>query len=220
MKTLPFFLLTLALMPISVWSKTSSQNKFAEHKHNINLSIGYGVPSILRLYLKQNTNRQELMVSGYGPLMAKLDYMISNRFSVGVNASYSYTQLAWMDDGYDPAIHGNRPYEYGIRASELSGTIRGNYHYLRRSKFDAYAGFGFGYGRVSLSTYTLAPMNQFYVRYNFPRPYSGEITTGLRYFPISRVGIYTEIGIGKSWLLFNHFIPEALIQMGVTVKFL
>ena len=201
-------------------NKDSNGNDICSHQGNFSISLGYGFPSIIRTYLKQKTNRDQLGVHGAGPYLLKADYKIRNKWSIGFSAAYNKTRLSWMDDGYDPAILGNRPYEYGIKASEISATLRGNYHYLLKKKIDAYTGFGFGYSKVSLQTYTLAPYNQFAVRYDFPRPYTFELTTGMRYYFTKNIGLYTELGIGKAWLLFNkYFVPEAVIQGGVNIKF-
>jgi opacity protein-like surface antigen len=189
------------------------------HKGNFIISHGYGFPSIIRVYLKNKTDQNQLSVKGKGPFLLKVEYMISNKLSVGVNAAYNSTQLSWMDDGYDPAILGNRPYEYGIKATEFSGTIRGNYHFKITKKFDWYAGIGFGYAKIKLQTYTLAPYNQFSVRYSFPRPYTFDITAGSRFFLTKHIGMFAEVGVGKAWLLFNkYFVPEAVIQGGFIIK--
>ncbi|MBK8144979.1 MAG: hypothetical protein IPK62_08255 [Bacteroidetes bacterium] len=53
----------------------------------------------------------------------------------------------------------------------------------------------------------------------FPPPLSLECTWGIKYFPIKKVGVFAELGLGKSFLLFNkYFIPEALAQGGITIK--
>jgi len=189
------------------------------HKGNIVVSAGYGFPSIIRVYLKNKTDRNQLSVKGQGPFLLKVEYLISNKISVGINAAYNRTQLSWMDGGYDPAIHGNRPYEYGIKATEFSSTIRGNYHFKSTEKFDWYAGIGLGYAKIKLQTYTLAPYNQFSVRYSFPRPYTFDLTAGSRFAATRHIGLFAELGIGKAWLLFNkYFVPEAVIQGGVIIR--
>jgi len=190
------------------------------YKGNMTISAAYGFPSIIRGFLKLKTTRSEYKIYGVGPLMFKFDYMIGNKWSIGLNGAYNFSRISWMDDGYDTTIHGNRPYEYGIEAEEISATVRGNYHFKRTSKLDAYAGIGMGYGRLSLGTYTEAPLNQFSVGYSLPKPLSFEGTVGCRYYVLKNIGIYGEFGLGKSWLLFKkYFLPEAIIQAGLNIKF-
>jgi hypothetical protein len=190
------------------------------HKGNLIVTTGYGLPSILRAYLKYKTTRDEIQVFGSGPYILKAEYMLSNKFGISLNGSYSQSRVTWYDVGYDTIQNIYRDFEFGIKAYEVSGTIRGNYHYFTNKHFDAYAGLGMGYGYIHMESYTLAHTTRFSILYDFPRPLSLEATAGLRYFPVKNFGIYTEIGLGKSWILFKkYFIPEALIQAGFVFKF-
>lgn len=195
------------------------KNDAAVRKGNIILTAGYGIPSILRAYLKYETTRDQIIVYGSGPYIIKGEYMISDHFGIGLNGSYSRSKVTWMDVGYDTIQQKYRDFEFGIKAYEISGTLRGNYHFLKRKHFDSYAGLAVGYGFIRMWSYTLAHTTKFSIEYDFPRPLSLECTWGFRYFPTKNLGIYTEAGIGKSWILFEkYFIPEALIQAGICLK--
>lgn len=188
-------------------------------KNHVTISVGYGAPSILRAFLKYNNTRSEYTVKGWGPYMFKIDWMFHRRWSVGINGSYNFSRLSWMDDGWDTVIHAKRLYEYGIEAEELAATLRVNYHFLIRKTIDLYAGVGAGYGKFALGTYTEAPVNQFSVAYEFPKPLSLEATLGGRYYITKWLGLYAEVGLGKSWILFRKkFLPESLIQAGINIK--
>lgn len=196
-----------------------SLNGPAARKGDILVTAGYGTPSIIRLFLKLKIGREDKGVAGYGPIIFKTEYMITNRIGVGLNAGYNYSRVYWMDDGYDPAIKGNRPYEYGVKASELSASLRCNYHFKFFKRIDTYAGIGAGYGLLNFKYYTLAPLNKFDYGIDFPRPYKIEMTCGARYHLARRVGFYTEIGLGNMWFLLNsYFVPESLIQSGISVR--
>ncbi len=190
------------------------------HKGNVIITTGYGAPSIIRAYLKYKTTRDEVQVYGSGPYILKAEYMLSNKFGISLNGSYSQSRITWFDVGYDTIKNIYRDFEFGIKAYEVSGTLRGNYHYFTNKHLDAYAGLGMGYGYIHMQSYTLAHTTKFSILYDFPRPLSLEATAGLRYFPIKNIGIYTELGLGKSWILFKkYFLPEALVQAGVVFKF-
>jgi opacity protein-like surface antigen len=214
-------LLTISYL-LFITCPTIAQEKppLAIQKGQFTISAGYGAPSIIRSFLKINNKNKQYEIMGYGPSMLKTDYMLTNKWSVGLNFSYSFSRLSWMDYGWDSTIKASRPYEYGVEAEEFSLLIRSNYHFYNKKKIDAYVGAGFGLGRIYLGTYTLAPQNQFSVGYSIPRPISFESTVGMRYYFTKHIGIYTEVGLGKSWLLFNkYFIPESIIQGGINVKF-
>lgn len=188
-------------------------------KGNIMITAGYGIPSIIRAYLKYKTTRDQIQVSGVGPFILKGEYMINKHFGIGLNGSFSWSKVSWYDTGYDTIQLKYRPFEFGIKAYEVSGTLRSNYHFWRRAKIDSYAGLAIGYGLIHMWSYTMAHTTRFSIEYDVPKPLSLECTWGMRYFPIKHLGIYTEVGLGKSWLLFRrYFLPEALIQTGVVLK--
>jgi len=190
------------------------------NKNDAVVTVGYGAPSIIRAFLKYKTTQEQIRVSGAGPFIFKSELMLTPRFGISLNATFSQSKVAWDGDGFDTIKQGYRPFEFGIRAVEFSGLVRGNYHFIRTSKFDAYGGLGFGYGFINMRAYTMAHTTTFSFKYALPNPLSLEATAGVRYFPLKNLGVYSEVGIGKSWILFEkYFIPEALIQSGIVFKF-
>ena len=219
MRKLIFAAFLLLHGTLGIASPTNEPGDLCIQKNHVTISAGYGAPSILRAFLKYNNTRSEYTVKGWGPYMFKIDWMFHRRWSIGINGSYSFSRLSWMDDGWDTVIHAKRLYEYGIEAEELAATLRVNYHFLIRKKIDLYAGLGAGYGKFALGTYTEAPVNQFSVAYEFPKPLSLEATLGGRYYITKWLGLYAELGLGKSWILFRKkFLPESLIQAGINIK--
>lgn len=183
------------------------------------ISMGYGAPSILRKFLTINTKKTEFNIRGSGPYILKAEYVFHKNISIGFNATYNYSNVNWLEDGALPQ-GGWTKYEYGVNVNEISVNIRANYHYWNRKKWDGYVGLGGGYGYIDAATYTKAPRVTFNSYYRFPNPISLECTAGLRYFIIKNVGLYTELGLGKSWILYEkYFIPEALIQSGICIRF-
>ncbi|MBP6624751.1 MAG: hypothetical protein KA198_06245 [Chitinophagaceae bacterium] len=211
--------LLLVLSQTSFSQSSDRDREVSIHKGNVAFTLGYGAPSIIRSFLKYKTTRDQINVYGFGPVIFKGEYMLSDRIGIGFNTSYSRSKITWMDTGYDTVKQIYRKFEFGIKAFELSGTVRGNYHFWKRKRIDSYAGLGVGYGMIRMWSYTLAHTTQFSIKYDIPRPLSLECTWGFRYFATKNLGVYTEVGIGKSWILYNkYFIPEALIQAGITLK--
>mgnify|MGYP001627311218 CR=1 FL=1 len=235
----------LALAVLVTFTTNAQKYKNTESSavdaNNLVFSAGYGAPSIIRSYLKirniinsdSTVTRREVLkayftgrtygndmfVKGYGPIIFKAEYMLSKRWGVNINGAYSRSQVAWMEDGWDTIEVRYRKFEAGIIGKELSGMLRVNYHYLKRAKVDMYAGLGYGRGLIRLQSYTKAHTSMFNIRYDIPRPISLEATTGIRYFPHRNIGIYSEFGVGKSWIIFRRFfLPEAILQGGVVVK--
>lgn len=216
MKSLMLVLLVCLLANYPCLAKNKD---YSPPKRDLTFSVGYGAPSLIRTFLKKNSNHNDYKIIGYGPYMFKADFRFYKRFSAGFNLTYSFSRLSWMDFGYDSAIHDKRLYEYGIEMEEISALFRVNYHFKQTKKIDAYAGAGFGTGRIALGTYTEAPLNEFAVGFSVPRPLALEVTAGMRYFVTRRIGVYTELGLGKSWILLKkYFIPESVIQAGLSVR--
>jgi opacity protein-like surface antigen len=211
-------ILGILLLMLSAQTQALPPSTATSYKNT--LSAGYGFPSIVRMYLRVTNSRSQYEIMGYGPYMFKYERKINPRWGIGINASYSFSRLSFMADGFDTATKKIRLYEYGIELEEISVLLRGNYHFLQKEKIDAYVGAGVGYGRVTLGTYSLAPVNDFSVFLAIPRPLSFEATVGMRYYPTKRFGLFGEFGLGKSWLLLKrYFIPEAVIQGGVCYRF-
>lgn len=213
-------LLIVLLCSVALGIEGREKINLAENnKNSVVLSVGYGAPSIIRTFLKKNNNHQDYKIMGYGPYMFKGEYFINSQWTVGFNFTYSFSRLSWMGEGYDTVKHDMGIFEYGIEMEDYSLLLRSNYHFSPKKRFDKYVGFGIGYGRIAFGTYTEAPVNQFSVGIVLPRPLSIEATFGLRYAVTRRFGIYSEIGLGKSWILFNkYFIPESLIQAGMYLR--
>ncbi|MBK7586867.1 MAG: hypothetical protein IPI22_00250 [Bacteroidetes bacterium] len=215
------FLFSQYFMGFSQKRIPKSEREYAVKKHQFMFTVGYGAPSFVRAYLKYKKTDAgyDYKVSGVGPLIAKTEFMISNKFGVGINASFSQSKISWLADDYDTVQQAYRKFEFGIKAYEISGTVRGNYHFWKRKNIDSYAGLGIGYGLIHMWSYTFAHTTRFGIVYDFPPPISLECTWGIKYFPLKNLGIFTELGLGKSFILFNkYFIPEALVQAGLTLK--
>lgn len=209
------FLLFLLIAGLSAYS----QSKRSINKGSFTISAGYGAPSVLRTYLKARTNRDEYRILGSGPFMLKAEYMLTRRWSIGLTGSYSYSKIYWMMDSWDTVSKSYKPFEFGIEARELAASLRSNYHFFVTPKWDLYGGLGFGIGRFSLNTYTTSPTNQFFTNFDIPEPYSMEATIGGRYFLHKNLAVYSELGVGKAWLIFkSKIIPDALFQAGITLK--
>lgn len=212
-------LLILVLLLQTIGLRGYTQDKRCIKKRNIAISVGYGAPSVLRTYLKARTNRDEYTIVGSGPFMLKAEYMLTPRWSLGLTGSYSYSKIFWMMDSWDTVSKSYKPYEFGIEAREIAASLRSNYHFFVNKNWDLYGGLGFGVGRFSLRTYTTSPTNQFFTSFDIPEPYSMEATVGGRYFLHKNLAIYSELGVGKAWLIFkSKIIPDALFQAGITLK--
>jgi hypothetical protein len=186
----------------------------------ISMNAGIGLPSIIRSYIKIRTENYSPKVKGLGPFILKIDYQISSRLSLGLNGMYNFTKVNWLTDGYGPAPYFEKQkFESGIEGKEYSLTSRLNYHFWKQKKTSFYGGLGIGYGLTNAKSFSKAPNPPFIIDIDFPSPLRFDATVGIRYFPIKHVGLYSELGLGKIWILLKkYFIPESLFQIGFIVK--
>ncbi len=191
--------------------------------YNTTVSVGYGAPSILRTFLKLKTPRKEFLIFGSGPFIFKTDFFIKKKWSIGVNITYSKTSVSWRDLDIDSSDLILKPFTYVVSAQELTYTARVNYHFKRTKKMDYYAGFGVGNGQLRISSQVIPAKTVFKVSYQFPRPLALETTAGFTFYPHKNIGFYSELGLGKIWVLEffdrNYFVPDAIFQTGIRLKF-
>jgi hypothetical protein len=193
----------------------------ANESKTLTTSVGYGFPSIIRSHVKSLAINDNFRVRGSGPFMFKSEYKLNKHFGIGINAFYSTSTVFWMSPAYDTVSLNYHDFEFGIRGKEIGIGLRGNYHYLTRSKrLDAYVGLGLGLGKFRLKSYTKAHTIEFNASFEFPRPWTIELTNGIRYSATKNLGLYAEVGVGKSWIIFDkYFVPDALVQAGLIYSF-
>jgi len=185
---------------------------------NVMLSTAYGMPSALRMYLNREEASSNFEVRGYGPTFLKVDYMLLNKLSVGINGMYAYNDVYWTANAKD-LNNVMKPYRHGVQVWEAAANIRVNYYFYTKNDWNVYAGVGAGLGYVNAETYALSPVERIYINHRFPTPYSFEGTIGTKYFFSNTIGLLAEFGVGQSWLLYDYyFIPAAFLQCGISVK--
>jgi len=222
-KSKHLFLTTFLVCVSSFWvyaqnEQYPDENIMGVKKGNLMLSAGYSVPSALRIYLRREQTGTDLTVDGYGPLMAKLEYALFKKFTIGVSGFYSYSDVHWVQDAKN-AQGELAPFRHGVIVKEAALGLRLNYYFLNKAKWNMYGGVGVGRGYANAETYTEAPKDKIYINHTFPSPYNFEGTVGARYFLNKYLGFYAELGIGQSWLLYQYYyIPAAFGQLGITFK--
>lgn len=202
---------------------SKAQGDFAGRfkKNNFLVSYGLGGPSPVRFAINSLIeSNNELTANGYGPHLLKVEYGISNKFSIALTANYNYTDVHWMQNARNPANGEQQLYRHGVELWEAGVGLRGNYYFLKKKNWNCYAGLGAGLGHAELESYSFAPKERLYAELTFPTTITFEGTVGTRYFLAQNFALYTEVGIGQSWFLYEtYFIPAALVQVGMSVQF-
>lgn len=215
----------IAFFALLIFTTTQSLGQEAApdrfSKKDFMVSYGNGYPSPVRFAINRLVkSNNELSASGIGPNFLKLEYGISKKFSVALNATYSYSDIYWTQDARNPSTGLFEPYRHGVDLWEVSAGLRANYYFLKKKNWLMYGGLGAGAGHIELESYVNAPKERLYTEIKFPITWTFEGTVGARYFVAKNIALYSEVGIGQSWLLYNlYYIPAAIGQLGFSIKF-
>lgn len=184
-------------------------------------------PAILRtalnVYYKANADKNKneqfkVSISNSGVLNGKTEYGITEDVGIGLAASY-WNMNIYIENNYkdqDPVTNSQKDYkdEYSVKTSALALGIRGNYHFADEVKsklIDPYIGFTLGATRY---TYDLGftstfpdkklPLNT----YSFKSGWGSYVSTtaGIRFYPVSFIGLNAEIGFDRGAFLFGGIV--------------
>jgi hypothetical protein len=133
-----------------------------------------------------------------GPVGARIEYLLTNKIGVGIDASFAYTNIKYAFDD------GNGFSNYDLTISRFRIVPRCNIHFGNHSKVDPYVAFGVGYFHRSVVS---NPVNtDLTISAYYPISILGKF--GLRYFFSDHIGLGVEMGIGGP-----------LAALGITGKF-
>ena len=207
MKKFIFAALAFALTITSVESKAQ-----AFQDGDIIISAGYGANTLGRQILKAiEQEGADIDLTGHNPIFGKFEYAISDKWGIGVNffASNIGFKQAYNYETYDAQTNTTTvsryedSYSYKVNALNL----RFNRHWEVTDEFDIYFGFGGGtkWGKLEYKSNNPDRIEGESIS---PIPMAMELTMGARYYFTDNIGIYSEIGIARSFF-----------QGGLAVKF-
>ena len=171
-------------------------------KGNFILDPYYGAPNFGKSLVKNITfNNQNINTTGtggIGPAGLRAEYMLADKFGLGVDVIFNSTKLGLTYDSLNPDNSLFRRYEGELAMKRVRVQLRFNYHFVSTNKLDAYVGIGAGSNTRIWSVKNTDP------NYQFEKgkisgtllPFSMRAAVGLRYYFIPNLGINAEIGIG------------------------
>lgn len=159
------------------------------------ITIGHGIGNIWKTYLKQAINFPGITykVSSLGPYALIYEYGFSKRISGGVAAGYS--RITGKYSGFGDT--------YTDRLTIFSLLARANYHFLRREKWDLYAGGGAGYVNSQYANSDAQSKRDAPGEFG----YSGQL--GGRYLLKDHWGVYAEAG----------YVGGSFVQIGLSLNY-
>jgi Outer membrane protein beta-barrel domain len=202
-------ILFLCVAALSILSLTTNAQAFQEGNRII--SAGYGISTTGRAVLKSlEMDGADIDITGHNPIYGKFEYAITDKWGIGVN--YFNSSIGFKQSYTTETVDGSgnlttKEYtdEYAYKVQAFS--VRFNRHWEVTDEFDVYFGFG---GGPKFGKLTAESDNPDFEESEFstPFPFAMECTMGARYYFTPNIGIYTEIGMARSFM-----------QGGLVVKF-
>jgi hypothetical protein len=198
-------ILILLILTFS-FAKTYSQ---AYKEGNVIVSAGYGFGTFSNIIAKAFDQELDFKYSSLGPVYLKGEYMVSSNVGFGLNIAYgSYavdfsTAVDTNFDGFSDIKYKNK-----FKRTTTSALARFNFHFGNSEKFDPYLGLGMGWRTANYTNDYSDPDYQNTTDFNVAFPLGFETTIGARYYVVPAIGIYGEVGLGKSFF-----------QVGLSGKF-
>ncbi len=144
------------------------------------------------------TGQEEfLQAKGIPSVGIRVEYMLSDRFGMGVDAAYEYITLSY----HKRATDAGKLHKYRFKTSKYGIMLTLNYHFFKRSaRTDFYAMVGMGYSNRSFAfsttdtDFTPAPIPNFW-------PIAARVGIGLRYYITDHLGFNAALGIGQGGII-------------------
>lgn len=200
-KTLLFFAVTFVLQ--------FGVNAQAVHEGNVLIDAYYGFPDLYRTTLRsayEQSGNTDLKVGGIGPIGGRVEYLLSDKFGLGLDVAYTNTAVTYNRDTVNAS--GPVTYEDKVGTKKIGGMVTFNYHFVNNDQLDAYAMLGAGYKQRTWYYESTDP-NYSGDEIKGLIPVSFRIGAGMRYFFTDNIGMNVAVGFGQG----------GLINGGITAKF-
>jgi len=176
--------ITMLFAALAVSFGFNNASAQAVSQGNIIIDAYYGYPNWGRSILGSGTS--DVNITGIGPLGGRFEYMVADKFGIGIDFIYNSTNATWTEGGYD----------YKIFAQRYRPQLRMNYHFVSTDALDAYFGFGAGGNIRNIGYESTEPGYSGENATGALIPISLRIALGMRYYFTDNIGINTEIGLG------------------------
>ena len=176
---------------------------------NILIDIYYGFPDLYKTTLRTAySDNNNVQTGGIGPIGGRVEYLLSDKFGVGLDIAYTSAFATFDRDAVDAS--GNTiTYQDEVGTNKIGGMATLNYHISNNDKLDAYAMVGAGYKNRVFTYETSEPGYVDETSSGSLFPVSFRIGAGMRYFFTDNIGANLAIGFGQG----------GLINGGISAKF-
>lgn len=189
---------------------TSNASAQALEKGNVSVDVYYGFPNLyasLFTALYSNGSEPNLSSGGVGPLGIRGEYMVADKFGIGVDVAFSNAKV-----GYDftttvfnsaTGLNDVVTYTDEFKTSKISAIVTFNYHFIDSDDVDFYGVFGAGYKNRNFNfTSTDPSFDEETANVSLTLiPVAIRLGLGVRYFFTDNLGLNLQLGFGHSGII-------------------
>jgi hypothetical protein len=175
------------------------------HKRNVKVEAFYGFPNLLTAAIKNtyeltNQKKEQLSITGAGPIGLRAEYFITDHLAFGAEISYATTSIQWQERGtlkLNDSLSVPYNYSFKLTAPRIRMLGKFNFHFGTTEHFDWYAGLGIGYNSTRIHLVTDAPYIRDYdILSLYFLPLSARLDFGANYYFTKNLGVGFEVGLG------------------------
>jgi hypothetical protein len=174
------------------------------YRGTLKVETFYGFPNLLTAAIKNtyeltNQKKEQLSITGIGPIGLRAEYFITDHIAFGAELSYAATSIQWQEHGTIKLNDTIVPYNYSFKLTAPRIRMLGkfNFHFGTTEHFDWYAGLGIGYNSTRIHLETDAPYIRDYdILSLYFLPLSARIDFGGNYYFTKNLGVGFEVGLG------------------------
>lgn len=195
-------ILTLVTAFVVVLTAGNYAKAQAATKGNVIIDPYYGFPNFGKFFAKNFAEEfTGLTIGGYGPAGARVEYMLADKFGIGVDAIFNgidYKGTVTDTVGYDGmgnAVTDEKTGKVAMRRVRVQA--RFNYHFdVATPELDLYLGFGAGFNTRTVRYWEDDVEQTDYQVKGALFPVSFRAALGMRYYFTNNIGLNAELGIG------------------------
>ncbi len=204
MKTIFKTISTITLVATLVLSANNSSAQAFEEGTS-SASIGYGFVNFGNTVLNAYESEAGFTASTLGPLFAKYEYAVSDKFGIGLNVSFLSGKAEWTSEDFNGTS--TDIYNNSVKRTGYNIMMRFNWHFGDHDIIDPYFGLAAGY-RSNNWEFTSTDPDFVSTETGNLIPFGIEATFGTRFLFTDNLGAYVELGLAR-----------AFFQVGLTGKF-
>ena len=189
---------------------TSSASAQALGEGGVSIDAYYGFPNLYNTSfqaLYSDGDELNLNVGGIGPVGIRAEYMLADKFGIGVDVSFSSAKVGF---DFETSVYNETTNEFDqvtyseeVRTSKISAMATFNYHFIDNDKVDFYAMFGAGYKNRNFAFSSNDPaFDEASANVSVTLiPVALRLALGVRYFLTDNIGLSMQLGFGHSGVL-------------------